>query len=62
MWRSADNTARRSRSILDNGEVLAGYLPPKLHRLIRRFLAEHREQAYAAWEATRRAEPPGTIS
>ncbi|MGH8932432.1 MAG: DUF4160 domain-containing protein [Egibacteraceae bacterium] len=51
----------RATIALDTGDVLAGYLPPKLHRTIRRFLAEHRDQAYAAWEATRRAEPPGSI-
>jgi hypothetical protein len=51
----------RATIALDTGEVLAGYLPPKLHRTIRRFLVEHRDQAYAAWEATRRAEPPGSI-
>ncbi|MGH8901794.1 MAG: DUF4160 domain-containing protein [Egibacteraceae bacterium] len=51
----------RATVALDTGEVLAGYLPPKLHRAIRHFLAEHRGQAYAAWEATPRAEPPGSI-
>lgn len=51
----------RATVALDTGEVFAGCLPPKLHRAIRRLLAEHRDQAYAAWEATRRAKPLGSI-
>ena len=46
---------------LDTLDVLAGHLPPKLHRALRRFLAENREAAFAAWEAVRRGEPPGTL-
>lgn len=47
---------------LEDGEVLAGHLPTKLHRSVRRFLAEHRDEAYAAWKATRRQEPPDRLS
>ena len=46
---------------LHTGELLAGDLPPKLHRAVRRFLAAHRDEAIAAWEATQRHEPPGSI-
>lgn len=46
---------------LESGEVLAGYLPVKLHRALRGFLAEHREDAWAAWRATRRGQPPRTL-
>jgi hypothetical protein len=51
------------RATLDlaSGTVLAGSLPLKLHRTIRQFLHEHRDEAYAAWEATRRGEPPDRI-
>ncbi len=51
----------RATGALDSGEVLAGHLPPKLHRSIREFLVAHRDEAYAAWEAVRRGEPPGRI-
>lgn len=51
----------RATVALDTGDVLAGHLPPKLHRAVRRFLSEHRDAAYAAWEATRRREPPDTL-
>jgi hypothetical protein len=46
---------------LHTGDVLAGHLPPKLHRAVRRFLAAHRDEAIAAWEAAQRHEPPGSI-
>lgn len=46
---------------LQTGEVLAGSLPTKLHRTIRSFLADHREEAMAAWEATKQALPPDTL-
>jgi hypothetical protein len=46
---------------LHTGELLAGHLLPKLHRAVRRFLAAHRDEAIAAWEATQRHEPPGSI-
>ena len=46
---------------LRTGEVLAGHLPPKLHRAVRRFLTEHREEAMAAWRATQAHEAPGSI-
>ncbi len=51
----------RATVALDTGEVLAGRLPPKLHRQVREVLAEYSDEAYAAWEAVRRAEPPGSI-
>ncbi len=46
---------------LETGEILAGQLPAKLHRTLRDFLAEHRDQARAAWKATQRGEPPPTM-
>lgn len=46
---------------LETGELLAGYLPVKLHRALRRFLAEHRDDAWAAWRATRQGESPRTL-
>lgn len=52
----------RATLALGTGKILAGRLPPKLHRTIRRFLDDHRGEAYEAWEATRRAQPPGNVS
>jgi hypothetical protein len=51
------------RATLDlyTSELLAGHLPPKLHRTIRRFLAAHHDEAVEAWESTQRHEPPGSI-
>lgn len=46
---------------LETGELLAGHLPPKLHRTIHGFLADHREEARAAWRATRQGHPPRTL-
>lgn len=46
---------------LEDGQILAGHLPAKLHRAVRRFLAEHRDEAYAAWVATQRREPPDRL-
>lgn len=46
---------------LHTGEILAGRLPPRLHRIIVRYLREHAEEALAGWEAVRRAETPGSI-
>ncbi|HEX9889937.1 MAG TPA: DUF4160 domain-containing protein [Nitriliruptorales bacterium] len=46
---------------LNTLEILAGGLPPNVYRAVRRFLAHHRDEAFAAWEASRRGEPPGTI-
>ena len=37
---------------LQGGEILAGSLPANLHQAVRRFLAEHREEAFAARVAT----------
>ncbi|MGQ0777666.1 MAG: DUF4160 domain-containing protein [Pseudonocardiales bacterium] len=51
----------RATVALDTGEVLAGRLPPKLHRSVREFLSEHRNDAFASWEAVRRGEPSGRI-
>lgn len=51
----------RATVALDIGEVLAGRLPPQLHRSIRVFLTEHQVEATAAWEAVRRGEPPSRI-
>lgn len=46
---------------LATGAVLAGRLPPKLRRVVREFLREHRDEAYAAWRATQAGQPPGKI-
>lgn len=46
---------------LCTGDILAGHLPPKLYRTIRRFLDEHHDEAVAAWRATQAHEPPGSI-
>lgn len=51
----------RATVALDTGEVLAGRLPPKLHRGVREFMSEYRNEAFAAWEAVRRGELPGRI-
>ena len=52
----------RATVALHDGGILAGHLPPKLHRAVRGFLSEHREEAYAAWLATQRREPPDRLS
>ena len=36
---------------IDTGEVLAGSIPPKMLRRIRRILAEHPDEALAAFQA-----------
>ncbi len=46
---------------LQTGEILAGQLPPKVHRAIRRFLAAHHDEAMKAWDATQRHEPPDSM-
>lgn len=46
---------------LTTGEVLAGELPPRVLRAVRRLLAEHREEALAAFHATREHRFPGTV-
>lgn len=43
------------------GDILAGHLPPTLHRVVRRFLEEHHDEAMEAWRATQTHEPPGSI-
>jgi hypothetical protein len=52
----------RASVALDSGEILAGRLPPKLHRSVQRFLADNRGEAYAAWEACRRGDVPDSLS
>lgn len=47
---------------LEDGAILAGALPANVHRAVRRFLADHREEAYAAWFATQRRERPDSLS
>jgi hypothetical protein len=47
---------------LEDGAILAGHLPTKLHRAIRRFLVDHHHEALAAWDAAQRREPPGTLT
>lgn len=34
---------------LETLEILAGDLPAKVHRAVRSFLLEHRDEAFAAW-------------
>lgn len=51
----------RATVALDTGEVLAGRLPPKLHRSVREFLSEHRHEALDAWDTVRHGEPPRRI-
>jgi hypothetical protein len=47
---------------LQDGAILAGSLPVNVHRAVRRFLVEHREEAFAAWFATQRRERPDGLS
>ncbi len=47
---------------LDDGTILVGSLPANVHRAVRRFLADHREETYAAWFATQRRERPDSPS
>jgi len=44
-----------------SGEILAGSLNAALHRRIRKLLAEHTEEAVAAFEAGLRHEPVGRL-
>lgn len=46
---------------LVTGELLAGALPPKALRAIQQLLADHRDAAIAAFEATVRHEFPGRL-
>jgi hypothetical protein len=46
---------------LETLEILAGNLPANVYRRIRKHLMEHRDDALAAWRASQRREPPGTI-
>lgn len=46
---------------VETGEVLAGALPPRVLKAVRALLATHREQAVAAFEATRKHRFPGTL-
>ena len=56
---SVGNIGRRWTSPL--GPCLLATFHRKLHRTIRQFLDEHRDEAYAAWDATRCGEPPDRI-
>jgi hypothetical protein len=47
---------------LEVGAILAGSLPANVHRAVRRFLAEHRDEALAAWFTTQRRERPDSLS
>ena len=47
---------------LGDGVVLAGFLPANVHRAVRRFLAEHREEALLAWYATQRRQRPDSLT
>lgn len=47
---------------LEEGVVLAGFLPANVHRAVRRFLAEHREEALLAWYATQRRQRPDSLT
>ncbi|WP_341924599.1 DUF4160 domain-containing protein [Nocardioides psychrotolerans] len=42
---------------VETGQVLAGSLSPQQHRTIKRLLAEHTQEALAAFEAGLRHEP-----
>ncbi len=46
---------------LEDGTILAGSLPTNVHRAVRRFLSEHREEAFTAWFATQRRERPDSL-
>ena len=43
------------------GDLLAGELPPRVLRAVQESLAEHREAALAAFQATREHRFPGTL-
>ena len=46
---------------LETGELLAGHLEPKALRAVQQFLAEHREEAVAAFEQTLTHRFPGRL-
>lgn len=46
---------------LATGELLAGTLPPKTLRAVQQLLADHRDAAIDAFEATLRHEFPGKL-
>jgi len=43
------------------GELLAGALPPRVLKAVRRVLAEHRDEALAAFNATLEHRLPGSL-
>jgi hypothetical protein len=53
--------AHRATVRLQDGAILAGSLSTNVHRAVRRFLAEHREEAFTAWIATQRRERPDSL-
>lgn len=46
---------------LETGEVLAGWIPPKELRRVRRLLDQHRELAIEAFQRTLDLDFPGTL-
>jgi hypothetical protein len=46
---------------ITTGLIVAGSLPPRQHRLVRRWVELHEAELMAAWELANAGEPPGTI-
>jgi len=51
------------RAVVDvaTGAPLAGDLRPRQARLVREWVAQHRDELYAAWQRASAGESPGTI-
>ena len=56
----ATYAGRWGRLALD-GTILAGNLPVRAERLIRKWARVHRSELRACWDRASRNEPPGTI-